>query len=184
MNCRCYSVDEVILIISRRIYYEAEDFRLFGGTQEWTAFNFYRRCKVVLRSRSDIANKLGVTPQYVSRILSGNTNFSFKSVAEIERKLGISCMEAAMAYHLPHQPRRHCSQTHQSGYRIPCEAKTLNSLKILQEFSKIPELTPRILENPTKFLKYLLNFRSILTIRGLLMAYITRISVCLCYMCY
>ena len=48
-------------------------------------------------SRSDIANKLGVTPQYVSRILSGNTNFSFKSVAEIERKLGISCMEAAMA---------------------------------------------------------------------------------------
>ena len=47
-------------------------------------------------SRSDIANKLGVSPQYVSRILSGNTNFSFKSVAEIERKLGISCMETAM----------------------------------------------------------------------------------------
>ena len=169
MNCRCYSVDEVILIISRRIYYEAEDFRLFGGTQEWTAFNLYRRCKVASRSRSDIANKLGVTPQYVSRILSGNTNFSFKSVAEIERKLGISCMEAAMAYHLPHQPRRHCSQTHQSGYHISCEAKTLNYLKILQEFSKNPELTPRVLENPTKFLKYLLNFKSILTIRGLLM---------------
>ena len=48
-------------------------------------------------TRSDIANKLGVSPQYVSRILSGSTNFSFKSVAEIERKLGISCMEAAMA---------------------------------------------------------------------------------------
>lgn len=48
-------------------------------------------------SRSDIANKLGVSPQYVSRILSGTTNFSFKSIAEIERKLGISCMEAAMA---------------------------------------------------------------------------------------
>lgn len=47
-------------------------------------------------TRSDIANKLGVSPQYVSRILSGNTNFSFKSVAEIERKLGISCMVAAM----------------------------------------------------------------------------------------
>ncbi len=48
-------------------------------------------------TRSDIANKLGVTPQYVSKILSGNTNFSFKSIAEIERKLGISCMEAAMS---------------------------------------------------------------------------------------
>ena len=48
-------------------------------------------------TRSDIANKLGVSPQYVSRILSGSTNFSFKSVAEIERKLGISCMEVAMA---------------------------------------------------------------------------------------
>ncbi len=44
-------------------------------------------------SRSDIANKLGVSPQYVSRILSGNTNFSFKSIADIERKLGISCMK-------------------------------------------------------------------------------------------
>ena len=48
-------------------------------------------------SRSDIANKLGVSPQYVSRILSGSTNFSFKSIAEIERMLGISCMKAVMA---------------------------------------------------------------------------------------
>lgn len=48
-------------------------------------------------SRSDIADKLDVSPQYVSRILSGKTNFSFKSIAEIERKLGISCMEATMA---------------------------------------------------------------------------------------
>ena len=32
-------------------------------------------------TRSDIANKLGVSPQYVSRILSGSNNFSFKSVA-------------------------------------------------------------------------------------------------------
>ena len=51
-------------------------------------------------SRSDIAAKLGVSPQYVSRILSGRTNFSFKSIAEIERKLGISCMEAVMGYSL------------------------------------------------------------------------------------
>lgn len=48
-------------------------------------------------SRTDIAEKMGVSPQYVSRILSGNTNFSFKSIAEIERKLGISCMDATMA---------------------------------------------------------------------------------------
>ena len=48
-------------------------------------------------TRSDIANKLGVSPQYVSRILSGSTNFSFKSIAEIERKLGISFIEAAIA---------------------------------------------------------------------------------------
>ena len=46
---------------------------------------------------ADIASKLDVTPQYVSRILSGTTNFSFKSVTEIERKLGISCMGAAMS---------------------------------------------------------------------------------------
>lgn len=48
-------------------------------------------------TRSDIADRLGVSPQYVSRILSGSTNFSLKSVAEIERKLGISCIKAIMA---------------------------------------------------------------------------------------
>lgn len=47
-------------------------------------------------SRSDVANKLGVSPQYVSRILSGNTNFSFRSIAEFERKLGISCMKVVI----------------------------------------------------------------------------------------
>ena len=47
-------------------------------------------------SAKEVQHQLGVSPQYVSRILSGSTNFSFKSVAEIERKLGISCMEAAM----------------------------------------------------------------------------------------
>lgn len=48
-------------------------------------------------SRADIAAKLGVSPQYVSRILSGTTNFSFKSIAEIEAKLGIPCMQSAIA---------------------------------------------------------------------------------------
>lgn len=42
--------------------------------------------------RADLASKLGVTPQYVSRLLSGNENLSFKSIANIEDKLGISCL--------------------------------------------------------------------------------------------
>ena len=48
-------------------------------------------------SRADIAERLGCTPQYVSKILSGKTNFSFKTISEIERRLGISCMEKAFA---------------------------------------------------------------------------------------
>lgn len=46
-------------------------------------------------SRADIATRLGCTPQYVSKILSGHTNFSFKSIAEIERCLNIHIMEAS-----------------------------------------------------------------------------------------
>lgn len=46
-------------------------------------------------SRADIAAHLGCTPQYVSKILSGHTNFSFKSIAEIERCLNIHIMEAS-----------------------------------------------------------------------------------------
>lgn len=49
-------------------------------------------------NRNGLAERLGVTPQYVSKILSGKVNFSFKSIAEIENKLSIkllSIMEPA-----------------------------------------------------------------------------------------
>ena len=35
-------------------------------------------------SRNDIAKKLGVSPQYVSRILSGKMNFTFKTISAME----------------------------------------------------------------------------------------------------
>lgn len=41
--------------------------------------------------RADLAARLGVSPQYVSKLLSGTENLSFKSVANIEEKLGITC---------------------------------------------------------------------------------------------
>ena len=47
--------------------------------------------------RADLAKKLGVSPQYVSKLLSGTENLSFKSIANIEEKLGISCIEVAFA---------------------------------------------------------------------------------------
>lgn len=49
-------------------------------------------------NQNGMAERLGVTPQYVSKMLSGKINFSFKSIAEIENKLSIrllSIMEPA-----------------------------------------------------------------------------------------
>lgn len=40
-------------------------------------------------NRNGLAERLGVAPQYVSKILFGKVNFSFKSIAEIENKLSI-----------------------------------------------------------------------------------------------
>ncbi len=45
--------------------------------------------------RADLATKLGVSPQYVSKLLSGTENLSFKSIANIEDKLGITCFAIA-----------------------------------------------------------------------------------------
>ena len=42
-----------------------------------------------------VAEKLGVSPQYVSKILSGKVNFSFKTISEIEEGLGIEVFQAA-----------------------------------------------------------------------------------------
>lgn len=41
--------------------------------------------------RADLATRLNVSPQYVSKLLSGTENLSFKSIANIEDKLGITC---------------------------------------------------------------------------------------------
>ena len=41
-------------------------------------------------SRAQIANKLGISQQYLSRILSGTENLSLKSLAKIEIALGIT----------------------------------------------------------------------------------------------
>lgn len=41
--------------------------------------------------RADLAVRLGVSPQYVSKLLAGTENLSFKSIANIEDKLGITC---------------------------------------------------------------------------------------------
>lgn len=43
-------------------------------------------------NRNGLAERLGVTPQYVSKMLSGKVNFSFKSIAEIENKLSIKLL--------------------------------------------------------------------------------------------
>lgn len=43
-------------------------------------------------NRIGLAERLGVTPQYVSKMLSGKVNFSFKSIAEIENKLSIKLL--------------------------------------------------------------------------------------------
>ena len=45
-------------------------------------------------SRAQIANKLGISQQYLSRILSGMENLSLKSLAKIEIALGITLVSS------------------------------------------------------------------------------------------
>lgn len=43
-------------------------------------------------NRNDMAQILDVTPQYISKILSGKVNFSLKTIAEIEEKLNFESL--------------------------------------------------------------------------------------------
>ena len=54
--------------------------------------------------RADLAIALNVSPQYVSRLLSGKENLSFKSIANIEEKLGINCNELFCSLNNKYQP--------------------------------------------------------------------------------
>ena len=40
-------------------------------------------------NRKNLAEKLGVSPQFVSKILSGKMNFTFKTISLIEERLGL-----------------------------------------------------------------------------------------------
>lgn len=42
--------------------------------------------------RGDLAARLGVNPQYLSKFLSGTENLSFKTIANIEDKFGRTCV--------------------------------------------------------------------------------------------
>ena len=44
-------------------------------------------------NRNGLSERLGVSPQYISKILSGKVNFSFKSIAELEQKLNIKLLD-------------------------------------------------------------------------------------------
>ena len=46
-------------------------------------------------TRAEMAKVLSVSPQYLSRILSGRENLSIKSVAKIEMRLGVTCLTPA-----------------------------------------------------------------------------------------
>ena len=43
--------------------------------------------------RNGLAERLNVSPQYISKILSGKVNFSFKSIADMEQKLDIKLLD-------------------------------------------------------------------------------------------
>lgn len=47
-------------------------------------------------NRNGLAERLEVSPQYVSKLLSGKVNFSFKSLADIEDKLGLRCLNVSL----------------------------------------------------------------------------------------
>lgn len=44
-------------------------------------------------NRNGLAERLNVSPQYISKILSGKVNFSFKSIADMEQKLDIKLLD-------------------------------------------------------------------------------------------
>ena len=44
-------------------------------------------------NRNGLAERLEVSPQYISKILSGKVNFTFKSIAELEQKLNIKLLD-------------------------------------------------------------------------------------------
>lgn len=65
----------------------AAQFKFGGLTMNSKSIGFLKTHESASPSRFE-----EVSPQYVSKILSGKVNFSFKSIAELEEKLGLKLM--------------------------------------------------------------------------------------------
>ena len=86
--------------------HQSEDRSTFVGDAKWRQENasWLRQSQLVActimdymksqhLSRNDVAEKLGVSPQYMSRILSGKMNFTLKTISLIEERLGLELFQ-------------------------------------------------------------------------------------------
>ena len=75
----------------------AEEAKWRQENEAWLKWSQGIAMKIIDYMQEHKLSRVGCSPQYVSKILSGHTNFSFKSIAEIEKCLNIRIMETSFA---------------------------------------------------------------------------------------
>jgi DNA-binding XRE family transcriptional regulator len=72
-----------------------EDAKWREGNEAWLDYSFKIALRVLNTLRSlpitqrDLAEKMGVTPQHVNKIVKGKENLSLETIAKLEKALGV-----------------------------------------------------------------------------------------------
>ena len=82
---------------------DEEEKRCQAKTEGWLQYSRRIAIKIALAmkqqnlSRQDVADRMGCSPQYVSRLLKGEENLSLETICKLEEALNISILQYEFA---------------------------------------------------------------------------------------
>ena len=82
---------------------DEEDRRRQAKAEGWLLYSRKIAIKIALAmkqqnlSRQDVADRMGCSPQYVSRLLKGEENLSLETICKLEKALNISILQYEFA---------------------------------------------------------------------------------------
>lgn len=84
-------------------WHEEEERRRQAKAEGWLQYSRRIAIKVALAmkqqnlSRQDVAERMGCSPQYVSRLLKGEENLSLETICKLEEALNVSILQYEFA---------------------------------------------------------------------------------------
>jgi len=91
--------EKLEIIVSKEPSVLLNNIKLYEANEEWLdksaliALKILRKLREIQLSQKELAEKIGVSPQYINKIVKGKENLSLETISKIENALCIKLIE-------------------------------------------------------------------------------------------